>query len=253
MTPHSLNVFYDEIRRKSGESMNDLRARLHAFYDTLSLRTSLLRESRREMNAYLAMDFNVFSYMDPDENHLSDLIKDLLSPEGKHGQGGVFLNLFAQQLGLELPLGDQRLRVLREVPITFPPASYGFLDLLVDGGSFGIGIENKPWAGEQRDQLDRYRVHLDHQYSGRYCLVYLAGSREMPTSLPSDVRRRLVSNGQFKVLQYRSGLSDWLRACEKECKAEKIRWLLRDFVSFVNARFDLGDPELEGDDEPGRD
>jgi hypothetical protein len=204
------------------------------------------------MNAYLALDFNLFSYIDPREALLSDLIAEFLSPEGKHGQGDVFLHLFGRQIGIEEWPPNKRPTVRREVPITYPPHSYGFLDILVDVGSFGIGIENKPWAGEQPEQLGRYRAHLEHQYSGRYALVYLSGPGTPPTTLPAEVQERLASVGQFRTLSYKSGLTKWLRACEKECKAEKIRWLLRDFESFLTDAFDLEGDEGRSEDEPGR-
>lgn len=217
--------------------MKECEAQLLAFYDTLILRTTLLQDSRREMNSYLALDFNLFSYIDPDEGRLSDLIAELLSVEAEHGQRDAFLRCFMEQIGVAHWLANGQTTVRREVPITYPPASYGFMDILIDGGSFAIGIENKPWASEQPDQLDRYRTHLDHEYSGRYCLVYLTGSGMQPTSLPAEIRRKLSAANRFGVLSYRSGLTKWIRACEKECKAEKIRWLLRDFDAFLSSTF----------------
>src|ERR1035441_3218191 len=68
--------------------------KLADFYSSLAFRFELLDDARRHFNAYMARDFNVFYYIEPDENKLSRVIKDLLSPDGTHGQGTVFLDQF---------------------------------------------------------------------------------------------------------------------------------------------------------------
>jgi hypothetical protein len=74
---------------------------LEDFFATVAVRLTLARDARRRINTYLAGDFNVFSYIDHDEACLSNLIAELLSPAGQHGQGDVFLRLFARRLGCE--------------------------------------------------------------------------------------------------------------------------------------------------------
>jgi hypothetical protein len=41
------------------------------------------------------------------------------------------------------------------------------IDITLDfgDGDAGIGIENKPWAGEQLDQRQDYQAHLSKKYS----------------------------------------------------------------------------------------
>jgi hypothetical protein len=220
---------------------------LQNFFDTLGLRLSLAREARREMNVFLALDFNVFSYIQPDESRLSDLIADLLSPDGKHGQGDTFLQLFIDQLDIEINREAPKPspKVLREEPVTYPPNSYGFIDIVIDLGSYGIGIENKPWAVEQKDQMARYHNHLEHAYPSGFCLVYLSAYGGHPETLPVEQQRILKEAGRFRVLSYRSGLRKWLRECEKECKADKIRWLIRDFEAFLSTEFEKDELEVE--------
>jgi hypothetical protein len=244
LTERELLGYFEGIHGVLSQSASEFARALNDFSATLSLRLNLLREARRQMNVYLALDFNVFSYIEPDECRLSDMIAELLSPRGLHGQGDVFLRLFAQQLGCD-PWPSPCPEVRREEPITYPVGSSGRLDIIVDFGSFGIGIENKPWAGEQSDQLHRYRAYLEQRYSGKFCLVYLSGSGTAPTSLPPEDREMLEAKRKFRTLSYRSGLRKWLHACETECKAEKIRWLLRDFDEFVSAKFKLDD--LDGE------
>ncbi len=211
---------------------------LAEFYQTLDLRLSMLRDARRELNSHLALDFNVFSYIDPDELRLSDLIKELLSPTGSHGQGDLFLRRFLQILKIPAPTGAVVIR--REEWFEYPPGTRGSIDLLIDfgAGHFVIGLENKPRASEQPDQLHHYRTYLEYKYAGRYCLVYLNGTGKKAISLPD--RDELEKERKFVELTYGCGLRDWLEACAKESRAEKIRWLLRDFREFVMTEFGEG-------------
>jgi hypothetical protein len=43
------------------------------------------------------------------------------------------------------------------------------------------------------------------------------------------------------MLTYRVGIVEWLRECQKECKADKIRWLLRDFAAYIVSTFNEDD------------
>lgn len=38
------------------------------------------------------------------------------------------------------------------------------MDILIGGGKWGIGIENKPWAGEQKEQLQYYADDLERRF-----------------------------------------------------------------------------------------
>jgi hypothetical protein len=178
--------------------------------------------------------------IDPDERRLSDLIKELLSPTGSHGQVDLFLHQFLRILKIPPPANDV---VIRREEWFECPGNRGSIDLLIDFGTgrFVIGIENKPRASEQPDQLQRYRTYLEREYAGRYCLVYLNGTGRSTVSLRD--RKDLERQGKFVELAYRGEFRDWLEACEKESKAEKIRWLLCDFREFVMTEFGEGSPE----------
>jgi len=61
---------------------------------------SLFRDYKdRTLEKYkqITPDFNAFSTIDPLELQLSRLIGELLNPDGAHGQGSLFLNLFIKQ------------------------------------------------------------------------------------------------------------------------------------------------------------
>ena len=56
---------------------------------------------------------------------------------------------------------------MREDSTVYVQAFQSRIDITLDfgDGDAGLGIENKPWAGEQPDQLQDYQAHLSKKYS----------------------------------------------------------------------------------------
>src|SRR3989442_9263400 len=72
---------------------------------------------QRLLDRKQATRFNVFDFIEPDENRLSDVLAWLLDPQESHGQGDLFLRLIFRQLRLSYNAkltGDAKVR--REVP-----------------------------------------------------------------------------------------------------------------------------------------
>ena len=183
------------------------RPELDEFVLGLQHRLEQFQGARRELNLYLASEFNIFSdCIRPDENAISRVLAILLDPEGKHGQGAAFLHEFLDMIGHpELCAGSGKARVRYQEPATSANES-GFIDIIIEVDKFGIGIENKPWAGEQRDQLLRYLKHLSTKYAGGFCLVFIDGRGCPPTSIPTDKQRALEEEGKFKKISYHTEL-----------------------------------------------
>src|ERR1019366_5291170 len=65
------------------------------FYDQLAFKLETARVAQRRLDVYLASGLNfVREYIEPGENRISDILANLLDPEGSHGQGDRFLRLF---------------------------------------------------------------------------------------------------------------------------------------------------------------
>jgi hypothetical protein len=207
----------------------------------LPLRADLakVREAKRLADLTEASDFNVLRYLKPDENLLSDVISDLLDPRGPHGQGPLFLERFLRTSGIDLGQPLEGARVRREAMTTFL-AQNRRIDFTVEVGPFGVGVENKPWAGDQAEQVADYVKHLEKKYGeGQYFLVYLSGSGSDPTSLGEVERERLKRQGRFRTLPYVSGegVLGWLQGCREGCRAEKVRVFLGDLVDYIDTQF----------------
>jgi hypothetical protein len=197
------------------------------------------REEIRRNELLHATRFNVFGYIRPDENRLSDILADLLDPHGTHGQGDAFLRLFGTELGVELPDDLTGTTVTREEPTTLLTNPLRRIDVVIDFGPSGLAIENKPWAGEQVDQVKDYLDQLRRRYGERFVLVYLTGDGSPPPSVPPDALSRLEREGRFRLLPFPTGFSAWLDACADRCRAEPVRGFLRQFRQYVRDEFRL--------------
>ena len=244
MQEERIKEFFEGVRKLLKEYELDKRS-LDNFFPNLRFRLDIFQQTKKQTDVYLASDFNVFDYIDPDENQLSDVIADLFNPKGKHGQGDVFLKEFLKVVGEFGNYDTHKANLNREELTTYIIKSQRRIDITIDFGDSGIGIENKPWAGEQEDQIKDYKKHLEKKYKGKdkYLLIYLSHDGSSPTSIEQDVREYLEKEGKLRTISYPFEFKNWLESCYKECGAEKVRWFLRDFIEYVERNFRMQNVE----------
>jgi PD-(D/E)XK nuclease superfamily len=213
---------------------------LETFFGALKNVAHVAADAQRHLDRELATNFSVLELLRPDENRLSDVIACLLDPAGVHGQGGCFLDLFIETFKISCTADRTRCRVTRE---------QGHLDVLVEigfGKRFGIGIENKPWAGDPPNQACRYCEYLEKQFPGQWWFGYLSGNGRPPpaSSIGKEKREDLETKGQFRTIPFARldcvdefSIEDWLARCAKDCVAERVRSFLRDLQAYVGANF----------------
>ncbi len=209
------------------------------------LRTGLVRSRGeiREYDAINANEFSVFKYIAPDENCLSEIIADLLDPNGAHGQGDAFLRLLLNTLDIPIPFHCADARIDCEEPTSYLVNHRRRIDVLIDFGACGIGIENKPWAGEQTDQIADYFRQLDKRYGANFVLVYLSGNGERPESVSKKELSRRESQNQFRLMTYETDLLAWLDGCIGVCRAGRVKWFLVEFRSYIRKQFNTVTPD----------
>lgn len=218
-----------------------------AFFDGLESRLEGARTYHAKSARLLGTRFNTF-YFFQYEKQLSNILADLLKPFGSHGQEGDFLNAFLSIFerdertksnnairGLRDRIGTGRLWVQ---PEEFTPGGRP-IDIVISCDGFGLGIENKPWAGDQTGQLRAYAEYLSRAYAKGWMLVYISGSGNPPTpdSLPQEMRLEYLQNGNYSEISYSDGLANWLNECVRACDSDKVRWFLRDFRNFAILEF----------------
>ena len=218
-----------------------LRQHLLNFYAVLEEKLKSHREAKQHLDRFLSTDFNVFKWffewIKRKEDFLSDIIADLLNPAGSHGQDRKFLDAFLRRIGKDDLCNRQPHQVTCQAP-TYYIDQDRKIDILVDFGDFGLGIENKPWpwSKDLEDQLKDYCRHLKKRYGDRrFCVVYLTipGDNPSENSIRAKMRKNLEQNDQLFCVSYRPNIQDWLRECCQLCESDKFRGFLRDFMNYI--------------------
>lgn len=239
-----LYSFFNDLSKVRKAYFLNYSENLEKIFNELSIRYRVLKEVKNYLNRFLASDFNLVGIFNPDEIRLSGILAQILNPQGKHGQGDLFLREFLKTLRGFIP-NSQTLNVsgnLNSSTVsTEYSTNYGRLDILIELPNGGvIAIENKPWAGEQREQLQGYVNWLEKTFNGKYLLVFLSGQKTEATSIEKSLKRRLKEEGKFLEISYGELLKPWLLKCAKECESDKVRWFLRDFATWIEKTFKEG-------------
>ncbi|HZL79376.1 MAG TPA: PD-(D/E)XK nuclease family protein [Candidatus Limnocylindrales bacterium] len=209
---------------------------LEHFFREVESRLKLAEDKQRELDRNEGTRFNIFGLIDPDENKFSDILKDLLDPNGTHGQGDVFLRLLIEKLDDALHCEHTaKAKVQREVCTTSLCNQHRRMDILVETDIL-LAIENKIDAPERENQVKDYLENLagDTSATGqRYALIYLTPDHRPPDYLNAEDLR--INESHLFCWSYQCELTEWLEACRRECKAPKIRFFLSDFITRIKS------------------
>lgn len=222
--------------------------RIIKYFSELQFRLSIYKKAKKETDTYLASCFNVFDYINPNENKLSKIISDLLNPNGEHGQNDTFLKEFLNIIDKELHYNLMNCKITREDLTTYILNNKRRIDITLNfENKFEIGIENKPWDKEQENQLQDYQKHLRKKFGENFCIVYISGNGSEPESLSPKLKKQLIKEKKLFVLKYKSDVKFWLDKCYKECKSEKIRIFINDFIQYIEQNFEDSMEDYNGD------
>ena len=102
---------------------------------------------------------------------------------------------------------------------------------LGERGEQWLVIENKPWAGEQLDQLASYAAYV-HDRDPNACVVYLSGDGSESETITEDKR------AYYRAVPYREAdggpsVEGWIRRCVERCEADRVRWFLMDMLRYI--------------------
>lgn len=199
----------------------------------------------------LAPDFSVFDFINTNETGISWILANLLNPKSTHGQKTLFLEKFIK---ICLPNIDNHedkrwqnyltnlsnTTVITEQTTTASQTNRRmdiYLSAKISDETFGICIENKPYAGDQPDQLTDYYNELKNRNLTCKHLVYLSEYGE-----PSDysVKAELLDIWRnekiFSHVTY-TMLVDWLTECKKDCQNQSVTEFINQFIKFIQKQF----------------
>lgn len=212
-----------------------------------------LRKANELFSARLAPNFNIFDYLRTDEMGLSRCIASLLNPTGTHGQGSVFLKSFLKYLDQELPksLSTNWAATAMDgckVSLEVKANDLRRIDVYLRfRNGEKIGIENKPWAGDQENQLKDYADFIKQEADKKnWLLIYLCNDESSTYSIKKDKREELEVDGNFVRLDY-AKIIEWLELCASQSKALVVRVFIEELAKFVrmkvNGELDMSEEE----------
>lgn len=181
--------------------------------------------------------FNIFSIMrmKTDEVHThSALIAAMLNPNGPHGSGDMYLNLFLQSVpelhGIDFDTANAKADYEYSIgDINEDKTEGGRIDILIESGKKAIIIENKIYAEDQPKQLLRYKNFAKSKYSEYYILYLTLEGKNASTESCNG----LLEEEYIKV-SYRDTIKDWLTKCiEKSATKPLVRETLIQYQNLI--------------------
>jgi len=210
----------------------------------VTFKTATLKEARERFADRLAPDFSIFDYLRTDEMGLSRCIASLLDPTEKHGQKAVFLELFLEKIHWK---GDTK---IYSVSLEKQANGQRRIDIYLQfqNGDI-IGIENKPWAGLQKNQLSDYASFIDRKAGDKkWSLVYLSNNEPSDDGgIGKEKKEELESVGKFIQLRY-STIIEWLEDCACKSEALIVRLFIEELAKFIRMNIN-GELEMSEENE----
>lgn len=204
---------------------------IHSLLNEISFNLGTLREAKKRFSNQLAPDFSIFDYFRADEMALSNCLASLLDPHGKHGQGSIFLRAFFKTICPETTW----IKNFDHCDVITEKQANGQrrIDVHLDFPVGAVGIENKPWAGDQPLQLSDYTDYLEQSANGKeWLLLYLCNRKPSTDSLPITKRKFLEIKGNFIQFNHFQ-LIQWLDICKAETKALSVRIFIEELIKFI--------------------
>ena len=177
-------------------------------------------------------EFSVFQYIDFHEVLMSTIFKDLLNPRGKHGQGSLFLDEFLSLLEIENPVLTERFSIITEA-LTSHLDSNRRIDILLNwSNKFAIGIENKPYAIDQENQLSDYSKQLSKEFNDNYVLVFISNRPPDESSIEKDMLQSLIEQNKYVHIDF-NDIIKWLETSKGKVESQKIIYYIEDLIGQI--------------------
>lgn len=234
------------MNQETQQRANDVYA---GFFSDAAQVLDIAKQAQANLDHKAATGFSVFDYFREREEDLSRVFAGLLNPRGEHGQREAFLRCFLEYAGKQDELSG------------YPPADESWnvdvehavlgnrrIDIVLNHPQSGrwLGIENKPWAGEQPNQMRDYLKALREEKNdsdARVC--YLSGGGEDSTTIDDGDKSRCLTMPYRKHDKLPS-VEEWIERCLLVCEAEPVRWFLKDLLKYVRYHFSMeGAPAID--------
>ena len=202
-------------------------SRLHALISSHRFRQA--KTAREE-----AIDFNVFDFIKPTENTLSDILRFLLDPAGSHGQSDIFLRDILKTVRPGENISTEDATVVREAPTYTLQQSRRRIDIVATMPKFCLAIETKKFSGEGVRQIHDYCDHLRNISNGRFSLIFLNRTGSEAQSIAPDLAIEVQKQKQLLIWSWEKSIPRWLDQCRASVIPSKIKHFLDDFQQYIS-------------------
>ncbi len=193
-----------------------------------------------------AIGFNVFDFIRPSENTLSDILRFLLDPLGSHGQSNIFLQSLVATVRPHHAVSTLDATVVREAPTYTLARTRRRIDILATVQNFCLGIETKKFSGEGVGQIHNYCDHLQNISNGNFCLIFLNRTGSEASSIAPALAIDRQKKNQLAIWSWETSIPRWLEQCKASVVPQKIKHFLDDFKEYI-AHYLATRPEKEDD------
>lgn len=219
----------------------------------------LVKEYEEKKKKRMNTGFNVF-YLISDyyyrETFHGDILYALLSPQEKHGEGPLFVELFIDMINKEKQLVEKKdyrtVTVEREYG-TKDADEMGRIDLLIIGeNNHCIVIENKlNNAGDTCHQLPKYRNDLNKKGYDIDAFVYIPQNpyKWPDTSDWKEEEKEAIHNKLVVIPAYKEDktnlIDNWLSPAENKTNNEDARFIIKHYKELLkNLTVDVMDTNM---------
>lgn len=164
--------------------------------------------------------FNIFSVLRLEHKEVilhSRFIAELLNPNGKHGKGKRFLELFFEIIGFDSAKAKKIVSVTNETQN---------IDILLEAQDWAIIIENKIYSGDSEKQILTYYEKIKQNKREVYVLyLHPFGKKPEGISYKNDKNTlKLAENRPEKdkifCISYKKHIRAWIEKCREEVPQE---------------------------------
>ena len=246
-----LKDLFRELDKEIDGAIKSHEVELSSLFASLGTVVDIANQAQADLDRTAATKFSIFDYFHEKETDLSRIFAGLLEPTGGHGQGDRFLSLFLKEMPCCRDEPSKRLRdVFRcvdlhecKVHLEYMTNKGRRIDIVLEIADRWIGIENKPWAGEQEEQLKDYIEDL--QKKGTAWVLYLSGDGSEPTTRPDGKAGNCCPTVPYRESDGKSSsIENWVQQCWRECEAERVRWFLKDLLEYIQQSFELANTPI---------
>ncbi|MEQ4924500.1 PD-(D/E)XK nuclease family protein [Proteus hauseri] len=192
----------------------------------------------------LSPDFSPLSLFKINENAISKCLAFLLNPKETHAQETLFIHCFYQHF-----LEGYKYQNIKSVGVeqaVEQDKGYRRLDIFIETSDLLIGIENKPWADDEENQLYDYGCWLKKK-AGRsrkkWILFYLSNSEYSDYSLAENTEKEIKDN--IKHITYYE-LIKWLEECSYKIESIQVKAFIESIMKFIKSEINYElDMELQ--------